>query len=273
MARATSRAGAAGGESTKTARVGPAGDSRDAMPGWQQRVVDRSLGKATQRSLDRGATLIQAAATLLERTGGDGFTVQDVADEAGQSLRSFYQHFGSKDDLLLALFEEAMHTYADFISRSIASFDDPMERLAVAVYNAASLPQRNTTGVGIGLSKLHLQLAQVGSDRVAAAQEPLTELFRLLVTDAVGSGGIGPCDPEATSYLLVALNNSFIINSTLGNEYGVRAPTVDEFVRFCLHGVNAHTTEEFDASLASAESHERVRLRPGARHAEAAKLT
>ena len=55
---------------------------------------------------------MQAAARLLERTNGDRFTVQDVADEAGQSLRTLYQYFESKDDLLLAVFEEAMRTYA-----------------------------------------------------------------------------------------------------------------------------------------------------------------
>ena len=87
-----------------------AGPGDDAA--WHARVVQRSLRSATQRSIDRGTSLVQAAARLLERTNGDRFTVQDVADEAGQSLRTLYQYFESKDDLLLAVFEEAMRTYA-----------------------------------------------------------------------------------------------------------------------------------------------------------------
>ena len=68
---------------------------------------------STADAVDRpGPALIQAAAALLERSNGDGFTVQDVADEAGQSLRTLYQYFESKDDLLLAVFEEAMGIYA-----------------------------------------------------------------------------------------------------------------------------------------------------------------
>ncbi len=55
--------------------------------------------------------------------------MQEVADEAGQSLRTLYQYFESKDDLLLAVFEEAMKTYARMIREAIADVDDPLERL------------------------------------------------------------------------------------------------------------------------------------------------
>ena len=82
--------------------------SLHSRPSWEGRVVGRSLAEATKRSLNRGGALIRAAATLMERTKGDSFTVQEVANEAGLSIRSFYQHFGGKDDLLLAVYEEAM---------------------------------------------------------------------------------------------------------------------------------------------------------------------
>ena len=61
--------------------------------------------------------LISAAAAVLDRCNGEDITVQEVADEAGQSLRTLYQYFESKDDLLLAVFEEAMRTYARLIER------------------------------------------------------------------------------------------------------------------------------------------------------------
>src|SRR5690349_18256786 len=101
-------------------------ESDDGASDWQRRVVGRSLRTATQRSIDRGASLIAAAGALLERSKGDGFTVQDVADEAGQSLRTLYQYFESKDDLLLAVFEEAMQTYKVLIDTAIAPLDRPL---------------------------------------------------------------------------------------------------------------------------------------------------
>ena len=41
------------------------------------------------------------------RTIGKDFTVQDVVERCGQSLRSFYQYFAGYHELLLALFEES----------------------------------------------------------------------------------------------------------------------------------------------------------------------
>lgn len=109
--------------------------------GWRRRVVDRSLQSAAARSVDRSMNLIRAAATVLIRANGDDITVQEVADEAGQSLRTLYQYFSSKDDLLLAVFEEAMITYAAMVRGAIAALDDPLDRLAGALIAASRMPE------------------------------------------------------------------------------------------------------------------------------------
>ncbi len=79
----------------------PAGDPR-----WRERAVERSLRKARARAVTRSDRFIAAANALLQETGRTDFTVQEIVERSKMSLRSFYQHFASKDDLLLALFEE-----------------------------------------------------------------------------------------------------------------------------------------------------------------------
>ena len=124
---------------------------------WQRRVVGRSLRTAAERSVDRGMNLIRAAAAVLERAEGEDITVQEVADEAGQSLRTLYQYFESKDDLLLAVFEEAMRTYAVLIEESISQLDDPLERLAGAMVAAVRMPEVSGRGFDRGLVRLRLR--------------------------------------------------------------------------------------------------------------------
>ncbi len=68
---------------------------------------------------------------LLDETGGLTFTVQDVVDRSKLSLRSFYQTFASKDDLLLALFEEYVATAAVWQRDRMAKHDDPIEQIRV----------------------------------------------------------------------------------------------------------------------------------------------
>ena len=88
-------------------------DDASADSSWQQRAVERSLSNARARAVSRSGQILDAARDLMLESGGIDFTVQDIVDRSGLSLRSFYKHFGGKDELLLALFEELL---ADFAS-------------------------------------------------------------------------------------------------------------------------------------------------------------
>ena len=206
---------------------------------WRARVVDRSLGKATQRSIDRSAELIFAAATLLERSNGDSFTVQDVADTAKQSLRTLYAHFDGKDDLLLAVLEEAMEAYARLLTTAIEAYEDPLERLAAAVYFATRLWERATRGANVGFSRLRSTLLESAPEQLAAAQAPVVGLMSRLVNDAAAAGEIRATSPAGATYLLLALLSATGQSHVLGNEYGLDLPDSVEVVEFALRGVGA----------------------------------
>ncbi len=211
----------------------------DGAADWHARVVRRSLRTATQRSIDRGASLVGAATRLLERSNGDVFTVQDVADEAGQSLRTLYQYFESKDDLLLAVFEDAMQRYARMIGTAIVDMSDPLDRLCGALIAAVRMPEFSGTGVDRGLARLRLRLSEVEPELVARSQQPVTQLIRGLVAEAAAAGAIRTGDADAATYMILALKSAFITTRTLGNDAGVRPPDVLPLVSFCLAGLGA----------------------------------
>lgn len=173
---------------------------------------------------------------MLDRTDGSSLTVQAVADEAGQSLRTLYQCFASKDDLLLAVFEEAMRTYAGLVRAAIAGYDDPVERLAGALIASARVPaQHRRVGRDRALAQLRLQLVAAEPARIARAQEPLTTLYAELVA------AIRPVAPvrvgvDAGAYLLASLRSSFTLATIRGDGAGHRLEAVD-LSCFCLGGL------------------------------------
>jgi AcrR family transcriptional regulator len=236
-------------------------DGDDDAADWHARVVRRSLRTATKRSIDRGSSLIRAAAKLLERSNGDGFTVQDVADEAGQSLRTLYQYFESKDDLLLAVFEEAMRTYARMIRNAVVDLDDPLERLGGAIVAAVRMPEFSGTGVDRGLARLRLKLSEVEPELVARSQDPVTRALREVVAGAAASGQIRSSDPDEATYLIMALKAQFITSQTLGNDTSVRMPSTFSFTSFCLAGLGASVDDAWlEAVSAKLRFPERMRL-------------
>jgi AcrR family transcriptional regulator len=219
--------------------VAPVGPSDDEGADWHRRVVGRSLQSAQQRSIDKGAHLIRAAAKVLERNGGASLTVQEVADEAGQSLRTLYQYFESKDDLLLAVHEEAMRTYARLIRAAIAEVELPVERLAAALIASARLPElHDKAGLDRGLSQLRLQLGQAAPDLLARSQQPVTDLYRELVTGAFeGSASPAGIGVDGGVYLLTSVRTAYVRSSTLGNDLSVELPDAIDLSCFCLAGL------------------------------------
>jgi AcrR family transcriptional regulator len=76
---------------------------------------DRSERRARTRAL-----LLEAAAEVYARRGFAGATLEEVASRAGFTKGAVYGHFGSKENLLLALVEEYL---AGQIAEQMALFD------------------------------------------------------------------------------------------------------------------------------------------------------
>ena len=211
--------------------------------GWRDRVLSRSLDRATKRSLERGQAYIDAATQLIEETGKEGFTIQEVADRAGQSLRTLYQHFQSKDDLLLAVFEEQLKAHTMHSREAVDKYDDPLDRLAALIIASAS--GTGVKGKATALAHYRMRLAVSHPEELALVQAPYVSLTVELVTDAVDAGAIPPCNPEKTAYVITTLKSAYLHSHLLGNELGVEMPTPVELARFCLEGVGGKLPDHF----------------------------
>src|ERR1700688_5254541 len=102
-------------------------------PTWKQRAVERSTRAAKLRAEQRVQRFLDAAQAIITKDGTTDFTVQQVVDVSKQSLRSFYQHFDGKHELLLALFEDALRRATEQIRATASGESGPMGRLKIAV--------------------------------------------------------------------------------------------------------------------------------------------
>src|ERR1700739_782002 len=95
-------------------------------PAWKQRAVERSTRAAKQRAEQRVQRFLDAAQAIITEKGSTDFTVQDVVNRSSQSLRSFYQHFDGKHELLLALFEDALRRATTQIAPAAGAQPNPL---------------------------------------------------------------------------------------------------------------------------------------------------
>ncbi|MGN6472345.1 MAG: TetR/AcrR family transcriptional regulator [Mycobacteriales bacterium] len=95
----------------------------------REAAVARVLDPARERAETRVQAFLDAALELMNTSSGQEFTVQEVIERSGQSLRSFYQYFDGKYELLLALFEDSVRTVAAQLHEDIANEPTARDRL------------------------------------------------------------------------------------------------------------------------------------------------
>lgn len=196
----------------------------DSGGSWRERAVERSLREARARAQDRSSRFLAAAEDLLTETGRPDFTVQQLVERTRMSLRSFYQHFGSKDELLLVLFQERLRTAVEVWQLLCDEVEDPLEKLQVVVQTLYGTPTsavaKDQARAMRALALYHLQLADQRPDEFAAVLTPLKQLIVSIVAQGVQEGRFrNDLEPEALGVLvlqsLIAATMLLLLNDRL----------------------------------------------------------
>ena len=81
------------------------------------------------RQDNRRQRLLDAAARLFRERGYHVTSMREIAHEVGMLSGSIYYHFPSKEELLLAVYEEGLRHIAEQVDAAVAARDTPWERL------------------------------------------------------------------------------------------------------------------------------------------------
>jgi AcrR family transcriptional regulator len=216
---------------------------------WREQAVARSLDSARTRAENRVQRFLDAALELMNEGDGKDFTVQEVVERSGQSLRSFYQYFGGKHELMLALFEESVRSTADLLRSKIEGADDPGERLhrfVVEYYRVCRPTPNGRSGKRPPTTPMMVDFAQkllTGyPSEAAAAFAPLVSLFGEVLDDAGAAGEVRPGlrrGPIAGIVLEAIMFNTF--STTIAGVASRRDgdDPAEELWDLVLHGIGA----------------------------------
>lgn len=76
-------------------------------------AVTLSIDRRAALKAKHRAAILQAARDLVQERGGRGFGVEDLASRADIARRTVFNHFGSLDEVLLAVCEEELSVIVD----------------------------------------------------------------------------------------------------------------------------------------------------------------
>jgi AcrR family transcriptional regulator len=102
---------------------------------WQHRCVTLGVMDAKPDTYHHGnlkSALLKAAFKLIEKAGGERFTLREVARKARVSHNAPYRHFPSKESLLATLATESLRQLHQALRATVDECSEPDTRLHVA---------------------------------------------------------------------------------------------------------------------------------------------
>jgi uncharacterized protein (TIGR00369 family) len=140
----------------------------------------------------RGERFIKTAVEILGETGRTDFTVQEVVARSKTSLRAFYQHFSSKDELLLALFDRTMAHTAQTWRAETAGLDSTAA-MKLLIDRISAQPESSTQdSLNRALSLYNQHLAETRPRDYARVLSPLHQLIRDIIARGITEGLFEP---------------------------------------------------------------------------------
>ncbi|MBO0853253.1 MAG: TetR/AcrR family transcriptional regulator [Nocardia sp.] len=150
--------------------------------------------------------MLEAARDVLERSGWWGFKVRSVLRQADLSTRSFYRHFDSKSDLLVALLQRELGSAAERLRRVTAAAETPSAQIRVyltAMVDTAYDPQ---TAKQSSLFAVHWRELLPGhSDTINSCMTHLVQPLMDAVAAGAASGEVSSTVPSADAWAIFYL--------------------------------------------------------------------
>ena len=182
--------------------------------------------RTRQRELGR-QTIVDACADLVTERHHLDFTMREIAERAGVSLRTVYNHFPTRQDLLAALGSEFNDQMQIRGGREVGDVHDLDGMLEAIASNHRSFEEVG----GISEAFAQMPLADVGVD--ASRAERTTAIVQLM-TEAM------PDVPDADAQAIALMLRHLLSHRSwfwLTREYGLDTETVTRVVQWAVRSL------------------------------------
>jgi len=186
----------------------------------------------------RERRFMKSALAILGETGRTDFTVLEVVERSKTSLRSFYKHFSTKDELLLALIDKIMSESTRKWGEDTTGLP-PAEALRVLIDRICTPAETSTQDkVNRGLTYYNDHLAESLPREYARVLSPLHELIKDIINRGIADGSFrAGLDVEATAALIMQSALGAMRLQVLGAELNGVPVNADHIYDFCVSGL------------------------------------
>ncbi|TSE01551.1 TetR/AcrR family transcriptional regulator [Skermania sp. ID1734] len=185
------------------------------------------------RASSRRRQVLDAAVTVMQRTGFHQMSMQALADEAEVSVGLIYKYFGGKEEVLLATIVDILDAFRNQLEPAMdAAGTDPVERLAAGFRRYVEIVDENLDAVVLTYRESRTLDAQ-GREQIKELEVGTAAPLRAAVEAGVDAKVMNDLNPDLVVFDMLMLAHGWALKHWhFGPLY-----TLDQYIRAQLRFV------------------------------------
>lgn len=219
-----------------------------------QTVAERAYRgqSATERRRDRRSRLLDAGLELFGTRGSDHSTIRDICAHAELTERYFYESFPSREQLLVAVFDDLVEQAARAVLDAVATAPhEALPRARSAIHAFVTYLTDDPRRVGVMVKE------GLGNRALERRRREAIQQFALLIeqaaTEFFGEQAPSPADTALTARALVGATGELLL-AWLGDELDVSPERIVDHCAALFVAVADVRSESPQAALKQASS-------------------
>jgi len=194
---------------------------------------------ARKRVGNKRERIIAAAARFFGEKGYHNTTTAQIAEAAGVAAGTIYIYFSSKEELLVAVFEEFLGVHMERLREGIASEQHPEARIRRLLQLGLELMEQNPDSARIFLSQLRqsTEMIKMVAKRSSRAYKDIIEE---VLEDGIRRGVCRKMNVRATAAMLFGAFQMTVLDWVAEDCSYSLSSEADELAKFVLLGVSCH---------------------------------
>lgn len=191
---------------------------------------------ARKRVGNKRERIIAAAGRLFGERGYHNTTTAEIAEAAGVAAGTIYIYFSSKEELLVAVFEEFLSEHMDRVRSAVSAEHNPVAKIRTLLRHGFELMEDNPESAKIFLSQLRQSTDMIKMVAKRSSRAYL-DIIEGIVAEGVRNGVCRDVDVHIASTMIFGCFQMVVYDWVASDGTYSLVGKADEVAQFVLEGV------------------------------------
>ena len=191
---------------------------------------------ARKRVGNKRERIIAAAGRLFGERGYHNTTTAEIAEAAGVAAGTIYIYFSSKEELLVAVFEEFLSEHMERLRAAVAAEREPITKIRVLLKQGCQLMEDNPESAKIFLSQLRQSTDMIKMVAKRSSRAYL-DIIESIIAEGVRNGVCREVDVHIAATMLFGSFQMVVYDWVASDRTYSLVAKADDLATFVLDGI------------------------------------